>query len=379
MPTQSIRNQVDAEDFIRGLTFMGTGGGGRPDAGRELLKTHLDRGETIGWTDLGELPDDAWACCAFTMGSTAPRPADFREGQEWPEYGIREAGSALPRAVQELEAYTGKKVSVIFALELGASNTPGPLHAAAELGLKLADGEGCGRAVPEASQILPALHGFTMWPASVCDEWGNVLIMKRATSLDVAEALGKAISVVSKIPDAYVFCGMACYLVRVGDLKRMVIPGSISKAFALGQEIRQARESGQDPVAAAVRFTGGWLLFTGTVTKREWQNTRGYQIGATEITGTGDFAGHVFKIWFKNEHHISWLDGRPYVTSPDLIAVVQADSAEPLTNTYLSEGEQVAVVGMICAESYRSEEGLKVLGPKHFGFDLEYRPIENLV
>ena len=76
MPTRTITNRTQAEDLIRGLTFMGTGGGGRPDAGRELLNMHLDKGESLGWTDLNELPDHAWACCAFTMGSTAPRPAD---------------------------------------------------------------------------------------------------------------------------------------------------------------------------------------------------------------------------------------------------------------------------------------------------------------
>ncbi len=52
MPTQTITNRTDAEDLIRGLTFMGTGGGGRPDAGRDYLFRHLDKGETLEWTDL---------------------------------------------------------------------------------------------------------------------------------------------------------------------------------------------------------------------------------------------------------------------------------------------------------------------------------------
>lgn len=378
MPTKRLTDRTEVEDFIRGLTFLGTGGGGRPEAGREMLFKHLDRGEAIGWTDLEELPNDAWACCAFTMGSTAPRPPDFQE-RIWPEYGQRVPGSALPRAIRELEAYTGKKVQVIFPLELGASNTPGPMHAAAELGLKMADGEGCGRAVPEASQILPALHGKTMWPASICDEWGNVLIMKQATSLEVAEAIGKGISIITKMPDPYAFCGMACYLLPVKEMKSMVIPGSISRAFTLGQAIRQAREQGRDAVAAATASAGGWMLFKGVVSKRDWQNTRGYQIGTTDIIGTGEYAGHSFRIWFKNEHHISWRDGKPFVTSPDLLAVVQADTAEPITNTYLSEGENVAVIGMKAGEPFRTQKGIEVLGPRHFGFDLEYAPIERLL
>lgn len=121
------------------------------------------------------------------------------------------------------------------------------------------------------------------------------------------------------------------------------------------------------------------MLFKGTVTKRDWQNTGGYQIGITEITGSDAYQGHHLRIWFKNEHHVSWLDGQPFVTSPDLLAVVHADSAEPITNTYLSEGDKVAVLGMQADTLYRTPEGIRVLGPRHFGFDLEYRPIEGLV
>ena len=379
MPTQRIKNRTDADDLIRGLAFMGTGGGGRPDSGREMLYRHVDKGETLGWTDLKELPEDAWACCAFTMGSTAPRPPDFKEGQSFPEYGSRVPGSALPRAIRELESYTGKQVSVIFALELGAANTAGPLHAAAELGLKVADGEGCGRAVPEAGQIIPALYNRTMWPASLCDEWGNALVMRQATSQEVAEAIGKHISIVTKTPDPYAYLGMACYLMPVPQMKEMVVDGSVSRAFALGQAIRRAREQGQDPVAAAAAFAHGWVLFRGVVSRRQWENTRGYQIGTTEITGDGAHAGHAMRIWFKNEHHISWIDDKPFVTSPDLLAVVQADTAEPITNTYLSEGDKVAVIGMQVNKFFRTEMGMKVLGPRHFGFDLDFRPIEEVL
>ncbi len=379
MPTQIISTRTDAQDLIRGLTFMGTGGGGRPDSGLEMLLGHIEKGEALGWTDVDELPDDAWACCAFTMGSTAPRPPDFKEGQTWPEYGTRVPGSALPRAIRELENYTGKKVSVVFALELGAANTAGPLHAAAELGLKVADGEGSGRAVPEASQIIPALYGRTIWPAGICDEWGNALILRQATSQDVAEAIGKALSIVTKTPDPYAYLGMACYLIPVSEMRKMVVAGSISRAFTLGQAIRRAREEEKDPVKAAAEQAGGWVLFEGLVTKRQWENTRGYQIGTTDIAGQGAYAGHTFRIWFKNEHHISWLDGRPFVTSPDLLAVVNSEMAEPITNTYLAEGDKVAVIGMKVNKFFRTPSGVHVLGPKHFGFDLEYRPIEQVV
>jgi hypothetical protein len=379
MPTQRVTTRSEVEDLIRGLAFMGTGGGGRPDAGREFLLSHIDKGESVGWTDVAELADDGWACCVFSMGTTAPRPADFKP-REYPEYGRNRApGSALTRAIRELETYTGKRVSVVFPLEIGASNTCGPMHVAAALGLQFADGDGSGRAVPEAPQSTPALTGQSMWPSSICDDWGNVMILKQAVSLDLAEAIGKGMSMISKVPDPYVFLAMSAYLMPVATLRKVIIPGTVSRAYELGKTIRQARERGQDPVIAAAEFMNGRILFKGTVTKREWQSTGGYQIGTTDITGTGDDAGHTFRIWFKNEHHITWKDGAPFVTSPDMIAVVHADTAEPITNTYLAEGMKVAVVGNAADARMRTPEAVAVLGPKHFGFEIPYRPFEQVV
>ncbi len=379
MFTYVIRERTEIEDLIRGLTFMGTGGGGRPDAGRSYLYRLLEEGKPFGWTDPAALPDDGWACSVFSVGSTAPRPADFVEGQSWPGYGVRQAGSAMPAAIRELEVYTGRPISVVFPIELGAHNTPGPMFAAAELGIALVDGDASGRAVPEASQVTPAMQRQPLWPAAIADEWGNALILRRATSLDVAERVLKGMSVVTKLPDPYAICAVAAYLMPVAELKRALILGTISRAYELGRAIRLAREAGADPVAAATAFLKGWVLFRGVVSRREWQSTGGYQIGTTDIAGADVFAGHTFRIWFKNEHHITWYDGQPFVTSPDLLSVVATDTGEPITNTYLAEGMAVTVVGVPAHEAFRSAEGIASLGPRHFGFDLDYRPLEEIM
>ncbi len=376
MPTHQLQNRNEAEDLIRGLTLLGTGGGGRPEAGRESLARMFEQNKSLGWTDASELPDEGYACAVFSVGSTAPRAADFIEGQNVPGYGTRAQGTAMPRAVHELEAYTGKKITTIFPIELGANNTATPMSAAAALGLQLIDGDASGRAVPEASQVTPAMQQQAFCPAAIADEWGNVLVLKHATGLDVAEAIAKAMSVVTKTPDTYAICAVAAYLMPVAEMKRAVILGTISRSFAVGKLIREARERGDNPVAASAKFLNGAVLFKGTISKREWESKGGYQIGTTDLAGTDEFAGHAFRIWFKNEHHITWRDGAPFVTSPDLIAVVAADTGEPITNTYLAEGMRVAVIGAPGDPAFRTSVGIATLGPRHFGFDWEYQPIE---
>ena len=125
-----------------------------------------------------------------------------------------------------------------------------------------------------------------------------------------------------------------------------------------------------------VEFKGGWLLFKGVVSGKNWESRDGYMYGTTLIKGMEEFRGEEAKIWFKNENHILWIDGEPKVTSPDLIEVVDLETAEPITNTDLKAGDRVAVIGVKCVEIFRTEKGLEVLGPKHFGFDIEYIPIE---
>jgi DUF917 family protein len=113
---------------------------------------------------------------------------------------------------------------------------------------------------------------------------------------------------------------------------------------ALGRAIREARESGRDPVEAACAAIGGTLLFRGTVSGRDWANT-GYMEGTHELEGTGDSGGHRLKVWFRNENHVTWLDGDPWVASPDLIEFCDPTTGEPLVNTYLELGQEIAVVG----------------------------------
>jgi len=48
-----------------------------------------------------------------------------------------------------------------------------------------------------------------------------------------------------------------------------------------------------------------------------------------------------------------------------------------LANPKISEGDNVAVIGLKARPMFRSEKGIGILGPKAFGFDYDYVPIEN--
>jgi hypothetical protein len=353
---------------------MGTGGGGSVEDGRKALTAALEEGLEIEWMDVDDIPDDAWTVTPYGMGSIAPRSSETQE--EIARLGLKDRLGlrSMEVAVREMEEYAQVKVGAIVPIELGASATPVPLVTGARLGIPVVDGDYAGRAVPEEMQGTPYLYDKAGWPFTSVDRWGNVCIVKEACSLHMMERIGKMLSVA-----AYGECDMAAYLLPGREMKEIVVRNTLTKSLELGRTIRQARERGEDPVVASLEFTGGWLLFEGEVAKKEWEDREGYMFGTTYIDGTGEFAGHSFRVWFKNENHVSWLDDDPFVTSPDLVVVVDRKSGEGITNTLLDAGQEVAVIGVKGLEAFRSEKGLGGAGPRYFGFDIEYVPIEELV
>jgi len=67
------------------------------------------------------------------------------------------------------------------------------------------------------------------------------------------------------------------------------------------------------------------------------------------------------------------------VLPPDLVAFLDGSSGSGITNDRLKEGMEVAVVGASVSRVWRKPSGLAVFGPRHFGFDYDYVPFENLL
>jgi DUF917 family protein len=63
---------------------------------------------------------------------------------------------------------------------------------------------------------------------------------------------------------------------------------------------------------------------------------------------------------------------------PDLIAVLDASTAEPITTEGLKYGQRVAVLGISAAPIMRSPQALAVFGPQAFGLADPFIPLEQL-
>ena len=374
MSNYTLKNKQDVEDFVRGVTFMGTGGGGDPKLGLDFLLKALEEGYKLSWVDISEINEEEWVAMPFYMGSIAPISEENLKKLK--EMGLGEPTVERPliKAVQELEKYKQIKLGALIAGELGGSNTPAPLDTAARLNKVFIDGDFAGRAIPELTQATPCVKNKSICPLVMCDLWGNVNIIESAINFGMVEEYGRSIVMVTNQ-----MTGNIGFLMKIKELKEVMIPGTLTDSYIVGKTIRKARETaGNDPVEKVVELIGGHLLFKGTVTKREFEDKKGFMFGTHVFEGLDEFQGHTFKIWFKNENHITWLDNKPYVCSPDIITVVALGDCEPITNTYLKVRQQVAVIGKSHIK-YRDKGDVNLLTPKHFGFDIECKPMEQVL
>lgn len=352
-------NKKDLEDLIVGCAILGTGGGGSPRKGLSLLKKDLAAGYQFELVSPDEVPDGAWVASPYMCGSVSPEEDEGPEEME------------CLTAFEALEDFLGVKLHAAVATEIGGGNTAVALSVAARKGIPILDADPAGRSVPELQHSTFAIYGIPIDPLAVATLKGDVLILKEVSGDERAEEIVRSIAVLSDNR-----AGVTDHPMEGKTLKGALIPGTLSKALAIGQAVRKAQEEGEDPVVAAAQAGGGMLLFRGKVTQADWKIEAGFTVGELLIQGEAEFSGHEYRIWFKNEHIISWLDGVPDATAPDLICVLDPRTGEAITNPNCQVGMQVGVIGYPAPEAWRTPKGLELLGPAHFGFEVEYRPLE---
>ena len=121
---------------------------------------------------------------------------------------------------------------------------------------------------------------------------------------------------------------------------------------------------------------GGFLIFKGKIGDVERRTEAGFAKGDAFIDGIDEYAGQKLQLSFQNEHLAARIDGEFKVTVPDLLAVLDVDTGEPITTEALRYGFRVAIIAIPCADKWRTAKGLEIVGPAYFGYDAEYAPVE---
>lgn len=116
------------------------------------------------------------------------------------------------------------------------------------------------------------------------------------------------------------------------------------------------------------------LISDGKVVNVERNTVGGFVRGSVSI----ETAGRLLIIDFQNENLVArFNDGEIVASVPDLITLVEQDSAEPLATEIVKYGYRVSVLVLPAPEQLTTSQALQHVGLKAFGYefpDYEYIP-----
>lgn len=354
----------DLADLARGAAFLGTGGGGDPYIGRLMVKEAMAEGGHVTLLSLDEVPDDALIIPTAMMGA--------------PTVVIEKipAGHETVASLRALESYLGRRAYATMPIECGGLNSTMPLVVGARLGLPVVDADGMGRAFPELQMETFHVYGVSGTPMAITNEYGDTTIVITRDNR-MMEWLARGVTI-RMGGAAYI----AEYSMDGATARRTSVPGTIGLGIRIGRCLREARERHADPFAALIDmlrdtpYRYAQVVFEGKVADVYRRTTEGFAKGHAVIAPLS--AGPTLELTFQNEHLLATLDGHVRGIVPDLICVLEADTAEPITTEAIRYGQRVKVMVVSTPEIMRSPAALEVFGPKAFGLDLEFMPIERM-
>ena len=353
-----ILDESALEDLAVGAAMLGSGGGGDPYIGKLMAREALRAHGPVELVGLDDLDDDALVVAAGMMGAPGVMVEKIPNGDE------------VVRAVRSLGAYLGTPVKAVMSGEVGGLNSMIPVYAAARLGLPLVDADGTGRAFPEIHLSTYTIHGISATPLAMADEHGDTVIVD-AVDNRRAETLARGITV-----DMGAVALVAAYPATAAELREAIVPGTIGRAREIGAAIRSAPRRDAPPVETARQAVGGTSVFEGKVVGVDRRTERGFSMGHASLVGMDGHAGTRLRLDFQNEFLAARLDDEFVVTTPDLITALDPEDGTPIPAEALRYGARVAVIAIPCPAVWRSAAGLTLAGPRAFGYDVEYSPVE---
>jgi len=362
-------NLQNLRDVVRGATFLGSGGGGSPENGLQLVEEIGKVTSEIALVSPDEISDNEYVAMVAGMGS----PVALKEKGFGPEAVYAFDG------LQKLYGWLGVEFKYIMPGETGGFNTITPIYVAAIKKLTVVDADGTGgRAVPDLETTLYYLYGIPTSPFVLADRKGNMVMGWTKDPLDAPMCENVARHVVVSFG---MLAGLGTWVATGHQIKSYLEPNVIARSEMVGKILREAKESGKEPVAELVKALNGYELIKGKIEKIETKTVAGFDFGRTIIKGTGAFQGKELCVDFKNENMIAWRDGEPVAMVPDLICLVTT-TGDPLTNADTKQGMEISVIALPASERWRRHpKAFEVWRPilEKMGYTGTYRRVEELV
>ncbi|WP_322906063.1 DUF917 domain-containing protein [Paenibacillus campi] len=358
--------EEDIENLAVGAALLGTGGGGDPYLGKLMVQKCIRENGPIGMIDPSELPDEAWVIPTAMMGAPTIMMEKIPNGDE-----------AL-KSMRLLEQKAGVIAYATMPIECGGLNSTVPFVVASKAGIPLVDADGMGRAFPELQMETFHIYGISGTPMALHNERGDRVMLETLDN-HMLEYISRGIAV--RMGGA---AHVAEYMMNGADVKRTSIHGTMTLCMELGRAIREAQTTKRDPIEAIKEVTRqsiygeALVIFRGKITDIERQSTDGFVRGKALVSGLGAYEGKELRVDFQNENLCALIDGELQAMVPDLITFLDQETGMPITTESIKYGFRVICLAIPTPDIMRTAAALDVWGPRYFGYDTDYEPVEQI-
>lgn len=338
---------ADLDALAVGVSLLGSGGGGDAGACVQVLRRRLGDGEIVLH------PPQALGDTLTMPVGVAGATSVFAEKLP--------GGTEFTSVVEAMRRWTGQRPGAVMSVEAGGLNGAAAMVAALDLGLPCVDADLMGRALPRLDQFTWSVLGRPIVPCVLCESSGQTVVV------DNTDPAGLERTVRGFVAQAGGWAALALPPRPAREAETDACVGSLSRALHLGRAHASLRHS---PTLAEVAETlGGHALGEGRVVDVDRHGpAAGFGRGSATILGR---TGEVLRVEMENEFLMALVDGEVVATTPDLLCVLNRQSAQPLSAERLRAGEEVFVVALPGPSWWRRPDRLAMVGPSAFGLDCE--------
>ncbi|KAK8017357.1 d-amino acid hydantoin hydrolase (hydantoinase) [Apiospora rasikravindrae] len=388
-------SETDINYLADGCYVLGCAGGGSPAASRIQLRDMLRAGHTMRVIDSSSLDPKAVVYWGGHMGS----PATSNERLQSTETVL---------AFQALMEYRREEsFDAVISLEIGGANGLEPFLVGSSrfFDRPILDADFMGRAYPTYWQTTLAVHAPNeLVPCAIDSGDGKTIIMTRAPDDEIVDRALRA-----SCSEMGSRVGMASCPTTAEKVGNFSVLRTVSLAWRIGRCIARAEATNTLSTVAEsiVQEAGGEksakVLFRGKIVAVERRLFKGHSHGSITIAGLSASeeensgigqhgimpafkTGGTLMIPFKNENLFAEHTAEDGTTKtiiasvPDLICVLDTSSGRNLGVPEFKYGFRVTVLGITCSPRWtETPAGLKIGGPRAFGYDMDYHPIGEYV
>ena len=350
----------DVEDLCVGAAFLGAGGGGDPYIGGLMVKKELLSGRHIEILDPDTISDRTLVIPTAMMGAPTVLLEKIPSGEE------------AIRALRAVERRLGRKADATMPTEVGGINSTIPLYVAARLGIPVVDADGQGRAFPELQMETFAVEGVAGCPIGIANEKGDVAVIETEDNHRM-ESIARGITI--RFGGTAYF---ANYPMTGAEVKRTAVKHTLTLAGRIGNIILGSRRRRLDPFLELVTFfrttsySTAHEIFEGKIIDVDRRTSGGFTLCNVAI----DSGKRQCRVEFQNENLVARSDGKLLAIVPDIISILDAETAIPITNETLRYGQRVRVMAVGVPPIMRSPAALGTFGPQAFGLEEAFVPLE---